>query len=406
MRVDEAVASRLRQKHVVLGVTGSIAAYKAVGLASALVQAGATVDVIMTEAATRMVQPLSFQAITHRPVHVDLFAPLAETEIGHVTLGQQADLLLVAPATANTLAKLALGLADNLLTTTALAARCPIVVAPAMETAMWHHAATQDHLATLRQRGVIVVEPEAGYLASGKSGAGRLADERRILATVARLFTPQDLARRHIVVTAGGTREAIDPVRFISNASSGRMGYAVAEAAAQRGARVTLISTVRHLPAPFWVDVEPVESARQMRDAVLAAIPQADALLMAAAVADYRPADVAPQKRKKGSDEWVLRLVPNPDILEEVKATKPPGLVVVGWAAETHDLIENARSKLRRKDLDLIVANPVPQTFGSDRVQATLLFRDGTIVPLEPLSKVALANRILDIVAERLRHRR
>ncbi len=406
MRVAEAIAMRLSGAHIVLGVTGSIATYKAVGLASALVQAGATVDVIMTEAATRMVQPLSFQAITHRPVHVDMFAPWAETEIGHVTLGQQADLLLVAPATANTIAKLALGLADNLLTTTALAARCPLVVAPAMETAMWHHQATQGHVATLMRRGVTIIEPEAGHLASGARGVGRLADEGRILATLARLLAPQDLAGRHIVVTAGGTREAIDPVRFVSNASSGRMGYALAEAAVQRGARVTLISSVTGLPTPLGVDLVPVESAREMHDAVLQAIRAADALLMAAAVADYRPADVASQKRKKGNEAWTLRLVPNPDILEAVKGEKPSGLMVIGWAAETHDIIENARSKLERKDLDIIVANPVPQTFGSDRVQATLLFRDGTIVPLEPLSKVALANRLLDLVVEHLRRPR
>ncbi|MDQ7028651.1 MAG: bifunctional phosphopantothenoylcysteine decarboxylase/phosphopantothenate--cysteine ligase CoaBC [Ardenticatenia bacterium] len=293
MRVAEAIALRLTDAHIVLGVTGSIATYKAVGLASALVQAGATVDVIMTEAATRMVQPLSFQAITHRPVHVDMFAPWAETDIGHVTLGRQADLLLVAPATANTLAKLALGLADNLLTTTALAARCPVVVAPAMETAMWHHEATQKHVTTLRHRGVTIIEPEAGHLASGAQGVGRLADEKRILATAARLLTPQDLANRHVVVTAGGTREPIDPVRFVSNASSGRMGYALAEAAAQRGARVTLISSVTGLSTPFGVERVPVESAREMHAAVLQAVQEADVLLMAAAVADYRPANVA-----------------------------------------------------------------------------------------------------------------
>lgn len=387
-----------QNKHLVLGVTGSIATYKAVALASTLVQAGATVDVIMTESATEMVRPLSFQAITHRKVQTDMFSLTAETEIGHVTLGKAADLILIAPATANTIAKLALGLSDNFLTTTVLAATCPIVIAPAMESNMWNHTATQEHVATLRRRDVTFVGPESGHLASGAAGIGRLAAPERILAAVARALTPQDFAGRHVVVTAGGTREPIDPVRYVTNASSGRMGYAVAEAAAQRGATVTLITAAPHLSAPPDVTEVAVTTAREMRDAVLDAVQDADVLLMAAAVADYRPAETAAQKRKKGDETWTLELVQNPDILSDVRAADVPGLVVVGWAAETNDLIENARSKLQRKQLDLIVANPVPQTFGSDRVQATLLTRDGTVQPLEPLTKTALAHRILDAV--------
>lgn len=394
--------NQFHDKHIVLGVTGSIATYKAVALASTLTQAGAIVDVLMTESATEMVRPLSFQAITHRNVQTDMFSLTAETEIGHVTLGKTADTLLIAPATANTIAKLALGLSDNMLTTTALAAACPIVVAPAMESNMWSHPATKSHVETLRARGVVFAGPDAGHLASGASGVGRFADEEHILAALARVLTPQDLQGRRLVVTAGGTREAIDPVRYITNASSGRMGYAIAEVAAQRGANVALITAAEHLSVPAGVRDIPVTSACDMRDAVLEEIQEADALLMAAAVADYRPAERGEQKRKKGDETWSLELVQNPDILSEVKSSKPADLVVVGWAAETNDLVENAQSKLTRKGLDIIVANPVPQTFGSDRVQATLIDRAGTVRPLEPLTKTALAHHILDRIADML----
>lgn len=385
-------------KKIILGVSGSIATYKAVALASRLTQAGATVDVIMTEAATKMVQPLSFQAITHRQTLLDMWSLMAETEIGHVTLAKVADAMLVAPATANTIAKLALGLADNYLTTTALALRGALVIAPAMESRMWEHPATQGHLKTLRQRGAWIVTPEEGYLASGASGKGRLASEARILSTLEQALGRNDLAALSIVVTAGGTQEAIDPVRYISNHSSGRMGYAIAERAARRGANVTLISGPTHLEPPRGVTIKPVKSARDMQAAVLAAIPHADALLMAAAVADYRPAEVAEQKIKKTESDLMIQIVRNPDILLSVKATKPPNLLVVGWAAETNNLLANARGKLERKNLDLIVANPVPQSFGSDLVQATLLYRDGSHKPQKPLAKHLLADHILDEV--------
>ncbi|MGH2541848.1 MAG: bifunctional phosphopantothenoylcysteine decarboxylase/phosphopantothenate--cysteine ligase CoaBC, partial [Ardenticatenaceae bacterium] len=258
-------------KHILLGVTGSIATYKAVALASRLTQDGAVVDVIMTEAATKMVQPLSFQAITHRPVLTDMWSLLAETEIGHVTLAKEVDALLVAPATANTIAKLALGFADNFLTTTVLALRGALVIAPAMESGMWEHPATQEHVATLRARGAWIVEPESGHLASGARGVGRLAGEGPILAMLEQALGPDDLRGARIVITAGGTREAIDPVRYISNHSSGRMGYALAEAAARRGATVTLISAAS-LEPPFAVILERVESTNDMEAAVLAAI--------------------------------------------------------------------------------------------------------------------------------------
>ncbi|MGB0384448.1 MAG: bifunctional phosphopantothenoylcysteine decarboxylase/phosphopantothenate--cysteine ligase CoaBC [Ardenticatenaceae bacterium] len=386
-------------KHILLGVSGSIATYKAVALASRLTQKGATVDVMMTQAAMKMVQPLSFQAITHRQVQSDMWSLTAETEIGHVTLAKQADAMLVAPATANTIAKLALGLADNYLTTTALALRGALVIAPAMETNMWQHPATQGHVETLRARGAWIVEPEAGYLASGATGKGRLASEERILATLEQAIGPNDLRNQNVIVTAGGTREPIDPVRYISNYSSGRMGYAVAEAAARRGATVTLISGATALQPPVGVDVQRVGSARDMEAAVLAAVPQADVLLMAAAVADYRPAQMAERKIKKTkADEMHLPLVRNRDFLLPAKAAAPPHMILVGWAAETNDLLTYARDKLKRKKMDLIVANPVPQTFGSDLVQATFIDRHGKQDALPPLPKRVLADRILDQV--------
>ncbi|MBA3531477.1 MAG: bifunctional phosphopantothenoylcysteine decarboxylase/phosphopantothenate--cysteine ligase CoaBC [Ardenticatenales bacterium] len=389
--------TRFANKHILLGVSGSIATYKAVALASHLTQEGATVDVIMTEAATRMVQPLSFQAITHRPTQTDMWSLLAETEIGHVTLAKKADALLVAPATANTIAKIALGLADNFLTTTALSLRGALVVAPAMESGMWEHPATQAHIATLRARGAWIVEPESGYLASGAAGVGRLASEEHILALLERALGPNDLRGMRIVITAGGTQEAVDPVRYLSNHSSGRMGYAVAEAAARRGASVVLISGPTALPAPIGVTMRYVTSALEMAAAVIETIPQADALLMAAAVADYRPAEVAEQKIKKKDEDLSIRLVRNPDILLAVKEAKPPQLIVVGWAAESQDLLAYGRDKLERKALDLLIANPVPQSFGGDRVEATLIRPDGHEV-LPPLPKRVLAERILDEV--------
>ena len=394
----------LRDKHIVLGVTGSIAAYKAVGLASRLVQAGATVDVIMTEAATELVQPLSFQAITHRPVVTEMFAPLAETEIGHVSLAQRADLLVIAPATANTIAKLAAGLADNMLTATALATRAPIIVAPAMESAMYENPATQENLARLRERGVTVVRPGYGRLASGAVGVGRLAEIEEILGTIRLVLGREgDLADRRVVVTAGGTREPLDPVRFIGNRSSGKMGYALAEAARDRGAAVTLIAGPTALATPVGVEFVPVTTAREMRDAVLSALPPADVLIMAAAVADFRPAEALEQKIKKAEGERTLRLARTPDILAEVarwRESEPRGsrLVVVGFAAETENLVENARAKLVAKRLDLIVANPVPASFGVDQSQVILMDREGRVTELPLLPKEEIAERVLDRV--------
>ncbi len=394
----------LQGKRIVLGVTGSIAAYKAITLASELTRAGAVVDVIMTQAATKLIQPLSFQAITHRPVVTEMFHLLAETEIGHVTLARSADLVLIAPITANTIARLAAGLADDMLTATALATRAPIVIAPAMETGMWENPITKANVARLRQtRDVVVVGPGEGRLASGAVGVGRLAEVDEIVGT-ARMVLGRGgpLAGHNVLVTAGGTREAIDPVRFISNWSSGRMGYVLAEAARDRGARVTLIHAPTALKTPVGVKDVSVVSAQEMRDAVFAALPGASALLMAAAVADYRPASPRASKIKKGEGALTLELERTPDILAEVagwRSSQPaPGLVVVGFAAETEDLITNARAKLERKGMDLIVANPVPQAFGDALNQATIIDREGGLEELPPLPKDELAEHVLDRV--------
>jgi phosphopantothenoylcysteine decarboxylase/phosphopantothenate--cysteine ligase len=390
---------------VVLGVSGSIAAYKAVALASALTQAGAVVDVILTREATELVRPLSFQAITHRPAHTDMFSLLAETEIGHVTLGHQADVVVVAPATAHTLARLALGLADDLLTTTVLASRAPLLLAPAMESNMLLHPAIQQHLRTLRERGAVIVEPAVGHLASGAVGPGRLAEPAAIVEAIRCLSARRgDLAGWRVVVTAGGTQEPIDPVRVIANRSSGKMGYAVATAARDRGASVTLISAPTSLEPPLGVAVVAVRTATEMCDAVLAAVANADALVMAAAVADYQVAEQRPAKLKKSAAPLRLDLVPTPDILAAVATARTTGTgprLVVGFAAESEDLLANARLKRERKRLDLIVANDVTQEgsgFGTDTNQVALLDRAGTETMLPLLPKLEVAHRIWDRV--------
>ncbi len=396
----------LKGKHIVLGVTGSIAAYKAVGLASSLVKAEVVVDVIMTQAATELVRPLSFQAITHRPVVTKMFSLLAETEIGHVTLAKRADALLIAPVTANTIAKLAAGLADNMLTATALATTAPIVLAPAMETDMYHNPITQANLDSLRRRGVTVVEPGVGRLASGREGLGRLAEPHEILGTLRMVLgRGGDLTGYRVLVTAGGTREPLDPVRFLANYSSGTMGYALAEAARDRGAEATLISAPTRLTIPIGVQHISVLTAEDMREEVLRALPDADVLLMAAAVADFRLADVAQHKIKKGNTGLTLELEPTRDILRDVaemrrsrRANLHSPLVVVGFAAETEDLVANAQEKLVAKNLDLIVANPVPASFGPGRVQVTLLDRQGEVTELPLLTKDEVAERVLDRV--------
>jgi phosphopantothenoylcysteine decarboxylase/phosphopantothenate--cysteine ligase len=394
----------LHGRRITLGVTGSIAAYKAVGLASALHQAGAVVDVAMTPDAQRFVQPLSFQAITHRPVFADLWAPGMETDIAHVTLGRESDLLLVAPATAHSLAKLAHGLADDPVSVTALAARCPLVVAPAMDAGMYTHPATAANVRSLRERGVVVVEPEQGHLASGLVGLGRLAAPETILDVArATLGATGDLAGRTVAVTAGGTQEPIDPVRFITNRSSGKMGYAIAEAARDRGAHVVLITTPTALRLPQAMQVVEVQQAREMLRAVEQVYPSLDALVMAAAVADFRVATPAEQKVKRGESDLALALAPNPDLLRESVAFETRRQPVrVGFAAETQNLLEHAADKLARKHLDLIVANDVSAPgsgFAVDTNQVTLLWTGGRREALPLLDKTDVAERILDEVA-------
>jgi len=386
---------------VLLGVTGSIAAFKSVSILSRLVQAGADVDVILTEAAARLVTPLSFQAITAGSVLTGMFTPQPDAHIPHVALAERADVLLIAPATAHTMAKLSLGLADNLLSATALSTRAPLLLAPAMESGMWLHPATQEHVTRLRERGVAFVGPAAGHLASGASGVGRMAEPDVVLGAL-RLLLGGDgpLAGKHIVVTAGGTREPLDPVRFLGNHSSGRMGFALAQAALDQGAVVTLIAGPVNLPKPYGLrEYMPVTTAAQMAEATLAAIATADALLMAAAVADFRPAEAADQKIKKEKGTFTsLPLERTSDILALVAEQKPPGLKVIGFAAETSDLVANAQDKLRRKHLDLVVANPVPATFGAGESEVTLVDRAGRVTPLPRQSKRAVALRILEEV--------
>jgi phosphopantothenoylcysteine decarboxylase/phosphopantothenate--cysteine ligase len=390
-------------KNIVLGVAGGIAAYKSADLASRLVKAGAVVDVVMTAAATEFVRPLTFQALTHRPVALDMFSLLQEREIGHVSLGQRAALMIIAPATANTIAKLAHGLADNLLATTALACRSPILIAPAMESGMWDNPATTDNMEILRRRGFHVVGPEPGRLASGGYGQGRMSEPEALL-DAARwvLGRSGPLAGRSAVVTAGGTREAIDPVRFIGNRSSGKMGYALAVAARDRGADVTLIHGPTALTTPYGVTEVAVGSAEQMQTAVLESTPAADALIMAAAVADYRPPSAAEQKIKKQHAGLRLELARTADILAAVAERRSRSghpRVVIGFAAETQDVIANAREKLTRKALSLIVANDVSgddSGFEAESNRVTLLDASGGVETLPLMSKAAVAEAIID----------
>lgn len=385
----------LRGARIVLGVSGGIAAYKAADLASTLVQAGAIVDVAMTSGARQFVQPLTFEGITHRRVFTGVFEGWDNGETGHVALADKADLLLIAPATANTIARIAHGLAEDMLGAVALATQAPIVVAPAMEHRMWHHPATQANVETLRHRGVSIVGPARGRLASGATGDGRLASTVEIVTAARRtLGKGGPLASKKVVVTAGGTREAIDPVRYIGNRSSGRMGLALAGAAVDVGADVFLISTRSVDPHLLWGDVLMVESASEMELAVQRAVVDADVLIMAAAVADFRPVARAEQKIKKQDrqDSLEIGLVRNPDIVAGVNAA---GLLKVGFAAETEHLIDNALHKLKAKGLDLIVANEAVATIGSDRSRATLISRDREPLQLPEADKQVVASLIL-----------
>jgi phosphopantothenoylcysteine decarboxylase/phosphopantothenate--cysteine ligase len=397
----------LRGRFIVLGVTGSIAAYKTVELARRLTQAGATVQVVMSRSATEFVRPLTFQALTYRPVEVEMFQIQDERAAGHVAMGRQADVVVVAPATAHVLARLANGFSDDLIATTVLATDAPIVLAPAMETHMWQNAATQANVATLRSRGAHIVEPESGPLASGDIGPGRLAALERIEAAIAEVLSVSNaLAGRRVVVTAGPTLEPIDPVRFVSNRSSGKMGYAIAAAAADAGAEVFLVSGPTALRAPAGTQLVPIESAEQMRDAVLGLLPNADAVIMAAAVADYRPIETKERKIKKrdAGKELNLRMTENPDILKAIVSARRSGAIVVGFKAETGDATAEAERMLREKKLDLVVANDVSDpgsVFGSDTDRVTFVSADG-VEALPLLAKTEVARRLVAKLAERL----
>jgi len=395
----------LANKTIVLGVTGSIAAYKAADLASKLTQAGAKVEVIMTRSATKFITPITLRSVTGQPVVTKMFELTPKFSIGHIALAEAADAVVIAPATANTIAKLTQGIADDMLTCTVLATKAPIIVAPAMHTNMLENAITQENLAKLKARGFVIIEPAWGHLASGKKGRGRLADVDKIMGTIQQVLGRSgDLAGQHIVVTAGGTQEPIDPVRHIGNRSSGKMGYAMAEAARDRGATVTLITALTSLPDPVGIEVSPVRTAIQMKESVAKAVAQTDVLIMAAAVADYQPKTPAREKIKKKSPSLTLELIRTPDILAEVKGD----FIRVGFAAESEDLIKNARQKLQRKQLDLIAANDIRATdsgFSVDTNKVTLIDRDGKVESLPLLTKREVADKILDRVAELLAKR-
>ncbi len=394
---------RLEGKKVILGVTGSIAAYKAAHIASGLVQRGADVHVVMTESATRLVGAPTFWSLTKNPVITKMFEQPAHPEVTHVSLPESADLLLIAPATANIIGKLANGLADDMLSTMALAARCPRAIAPAMNVNMYTNPVVVGNVDRLRQLDWVVIEPERGTLACGTEGVGRLAEPEQIIKRVEGILLggPMDYDGVSVLVTAGPTREPIDPVRFISNRSSGKMGYAIAEAAARRGAQVTLVSGPTDLPAPKGVDVVCVTTVGEMHEAVMTRVSGAGLFISAGAPADFTPASVREQKVKK-QDKWTLELDRAVDILEEI-GKKKGRTVLVGFAAETTNIEEHAREKLKKKNLDLIVANDVSGpngAFGSDTNQVTLISRDGDKVEWPVMSKREVANEILDYVRD------
>ncbi|MBQ3425233.1 MAG: bifunctional phosphopantothenoylcysteine decarboxylase/phosphopantothenate--cysteine ligase CoaBC [Clostridia bacterium] len=389
----------LEDRRIVLGVTGGIAAYKACDLTSRLIKAGAQVRVVLTENACRFVPPLSFETLSGQPVSIDTFSRRDSLE--HIRLAKWADAFVIAPATANCIAKLAAGIADDLLTTTALAMTVPLLLAPAMNANMWRHPATQDNLNRLKARGVFVTGPESGHLACGDDDVGRMAEPEKILEALDTILPArQDYSGKKVLVTAGPTVERIDPVRYISNHSSGKMGYAIAEAARMRGASVVLVSGPVHIAPPSGVTLVPIESSADLCRAVLERGDWADIVIQAAAPADFTPVTVAKNKIKKGDDSLTIELKSTTDIAAELGRRKRKGQVLVAFAAETEALLDNARGKLERKNADLVVANDVSRTdagFGVDTNAVTLITRgDTTELPL--MSKREVAHRILDKV--------
>jgi phosphopantothenoylcysteine decarboxylase/phosphopantothenate--cysteine ligase len=401
----------LSGRRIVVGVTGSIAAYKAVGLVRMLAERGAIVDVAMTPAATAFVTPLTFASLTHRPVVTDVMALDADQQIAHVELAEGADAIVIAPATANVIAEMAAGLVGDAVTAIASASRAPIVVAPAMDAGMWTNPATQRNAETLRGFGYYVVEPEVGALASGLTGVGRLAEPPQIVEAVERLFARAgELEGLHVVVSAGGTREPLDPVRFIGNRSSGKMGVAVAEAARDRGASVTLIAGAMSVPPPRGVTVVDATTAAAMHDAVMRVASAADILVMAAAVADFAPKRPSAKKIKRQGPGLQVELVPNPDIVAEVgELPEDVRPFLIGFAAESDELEANARSKLRDKGLDLIVGNTVGGPFdaiGSDENKVTVFGVEGALTDWPMLPKRQVAERLWDLIVDRYRKAR
>ena len=400
--------SPLAGRRIVVGVTGSIAAYKAVLLVRRLMERGATVDVALTKSAAAFVTPLTFESLTHRPAVTDVLALDADRQIAHIELAEAADAVVIAPATANVLAELAMGLVNSAVTAIACASRAPMVVAPAMDAGMWTNPATQRNIATLREFGYLLVEPEVGSLASGLTGIGRLAEPATIADAVERLFERAgDLEGLRVVVSAGGTREPIDPVRFIGNRSSGKMGTAIAEAARDRGATVTLIAGAMSVNPPPGVNVVNAATAQAMRQAVMREAPGADILVMAAAVADFAPKQASGRKIKRDGAELQVELVPNPDIIAEV-AEMPAEVrpFLIGFAAESQDLEANAIGKLRDKGLDLIVGNVVGGPFdaiGSDENKVTVFGGEGALTDWPMLPKRQIAERLWDLIADRYR---
>ncbi len=395
----------LKGKSILLGVSGGIAVYKAVSLCSKLAQAGADVRVIMTESAVKFVAPLTFQTLSRHHVMTDTFEEKDPSVVSHIDLADHADLVVIAPATANILAKMALGIGDDMLSTTLLATTAPILAAPAMNVHMYEHPAVLNNMETLRERGVRFIEPGEGQLACGYVGKGRLAEPEQIYEAIVAMLQPDlPLQGKKVLVTAGGTVERLDPVRYLSNDSSGKMGYAVAEEARGMGAEVVLISAPSSLPRPEGVEFVPVVSALDMLSAVMERLKDVDIVIKAAAVADYRPAEASPVKIKKKDEEMTIRLVKNPDILQQIGERKTKQYVI-GFAAETNDLEANGLDKLRRKNCDLMVANDVTLEgagFGTDTNIVTLLDKDGNVERLPILSKREVARHLLKLAAERL----
>ncbi len=393
-------------KNVLLGVTGGIAAYKALELLRLFKKAGADVHVVMTEAALKFVGKLSFEVLSENPVITDLWDN-GTSSVPHIDLAANADIAVIAPATANSLAKLAHGIADDALSSTFLALTCPVLVCPSMNTHMYENPAMQDNLSILQDRGIHVLAPDSGFLACKVTGKGKLPDPAVIFDRTQALLYPKDLEGKRILVSAGPTRESIDPVRYLTNHSSGKMGYAIARASEQRGGQVTLVSGPVQIPPPQGVEILPVESCREMADAMGANFDRSDIIIKVAAVADFRPETYTDKKIKKqaGKDDWQLPLVKNPDILKTLGARKQPGQILVGFAAETNDLKAHALAKMEKKNLDMIVANEVGKDdsgFQADTNRATLFFRNGESGELDLMEKDQLAHKVLDAVLQQL----